>query len=203
MQVIEDAAQYGGNLRALIETMWPKEGISTLLDLGCGKMQWSLGLPGVEQHTGIDVWQPVIDETREIVKTHSLIPVKLLCMDVREFLITRAEASYDAVIALDLVEHFEEDEAKFMIGQVSRVAKHLAIVWTTLGYIYQAGVDPDGTPNPHQEHHYGPTEEDFDGWEGMVFPTWHQDRGGGIFAYKHIEPIQDINPLAPTEIPWV
>lgn len=185
-------------MRNLIDAVWPPGGhIKTMLDLGCGDLWFTPGLPGVTRHVGVDIWEPAMEKA--IAKNvPGFVPYR---MDAREFVRLQAEASYDAVLALDFIEHFPEDEAKFLIGQVERIAKHLAVIWTTSGYIAQGPYDNNGDPNPHQEHFYGPTVEDFAGWQVDVYPEWHQDRGGGIFAHKIIIPLP-VNPLDPEEKPW-
>lgn len=177
---------YDGNFRALLEEIWPKdESFEVHLDLGCGDFWWTLGLPGVKRITGIDIWQDVVDKAREKVADYPL-PVLIYCTDLREFIRTQPDDYYGVVTLIDVYEHFEEDEARFILQQAERIAKKFIVVWTTLGYIEQAGVDPDGTPNPHQEHKYGPSVEDFEGWEVLTFPEWHGARGGAILAYKKI-----------------
>lgn len=184
-------------MRNLIDAIWPVDGsIRTLLDLGCGDLWFSYNLPGVEKHIGVDIWQPYLDKALE----KNPIGFKGYCMDIREFVRLQAPASYDCIMAIDVIEHFEEEEAKWLVAQMDRIASKLVIVWTTLGHIFQAGVDNNGEPNPYQEHKSGPSVDWFpvsEGWQIQVHPDWHGARGGAIFAYKYInsKPIFNIMDL--------
>lgn len=182
-------------MRNLIEAIWPSDNsINTLLDLGCGDLWFTASLPGVTRHIGVDIWQNSLDKA--IAKN---VPgFKPYCTDIREFIRTQADSSYDCVAAIDVIEHFDEEEAKFLITQIDRVTSKLAIIWTTLGHIYQAGFDNNGLPNPFQRHLSGPTVEWFpeaEGWHVDTYPEWHGDRGGAIFVYKFKKAARETNLL--------
>src|SRR3972149_3428899 len=106
-------------MRNLIDDIWPQEGITTILDLGCGDLWFTAGLPGVTKHVGIDIHAPAIEKA----KTKNVPGFAGFCMDLREFIRTQAEAGYDAVLAIDVIEHFDEDEARSILANMERVAK--------------------------------------------------------------------------------
>lgn len=172
-------------MRNLIEAVWPTDGsIKRILDLGCGDLWFTYNLPGVEEHVGIDLHQPSLDKAWQ----KNPIGFKPLCMDAQEYCRLLPDGAFDAVLAIDFVEHLDEDRFRWMLGEIERVASQLAIIWTTMGYIEQGPFSNDGEPNKYQRHLYGPTVEDFEGWKVDTYPEWHGARGGAIFAVKHIKP---------------
>lgn len=172
-------------MRNLIDAIWPTDGsIKTILDVGCGDLWFTERLPGVDKHVGIDIHQPAIDKA----KAKNVPGFTGLCMDLREYMRLLPDNSFDAVLGIDVVEHFDEDGFHWVLSEMIRVASQLVVVWTTLGYIEQGPVSNDGEPNEYQRHLYGPTVEDFEGWEVDTYPDWHGARGGAIFAVKRIKP---------------
>lgn len=177
-------------MRELIDNVFPKQGIKTILDVGAGDCWFTDHLTReteAEIHVAVDIWEPSLEKAR----AKGIPGLTTFGMDVREYLRLRADAAFDAVLAIDLVEHFKEEDFTWMLGQLERVAKHLVIVWTTYGFVEQGPFSMDGEPNPYQEHFYGPMPEDFKGWNVDVHADWHGDRGGGMFCYKFIEPIPE------------
>lgn len=175
-------------MRELIDAIWPEHGIKTILDLGCGDLWFTDHLTRdteAEVIVAVDLHEPSLVRAR----AKNIPGLTVYNMDIREYLRLRAEAAFDAVLAIDVIEHFDEDTANWLIGDIQRVAKHLVVVWTTLGFIEQAPYDNNGEFNKYQEHHYGPKPEDFEGWTVDQYPEWHGARGGGLFCHKVIEPI--------------
>lgn len=171
-------------MRNLLDAIWPTDdSIRTLLDLGCGDLWFTAGLPGVVQHVGVDLWQPYLDRAAA-KNAPGFRPERA---DVLEFMPRQADNSYHAVVAIDLVEHFKETAGKLLITDMERVAYKLVVVFTTLGFIEQGPYDNNGEFNPFQEHRWGPKPEDFEGWQVDVHPDWHGPRGGAIFAYKFLQ----------------
>lgn len=170
-------------MRDLLDAIWPKDdSIRTLLDLGCGDLWFTADLPGVVQHVGVDLWQPYLDRAAQ-KNARGFRPERA---DAQEFLSRQASNSFHAVVAIDLVEHFDPEVGRALIAEMGRVAYKLVVVWTTLGFIEQGPYDNNGDFNPFQEHKWGPQPEDFEGWQVDVHPDWHGPRGGGIFAYKFL-----------------
>lgn len=180
-------------MRNLIDDIWPKDdSLHTLLDIGCGDLWFTTGLPGIISHIGVDMFQPYLDKAVE----KNIPGFKPYCMDLREYIRLQPESYYDAVVAIDVVEHFEEPEARSIIAQMERICKGLCIVWTTLGFIEQGEYDNNGVHNPLQKHLCAPQVDWFDvsnGWKVDTYPEWHGPRGGAIFAYNFMNkkpPIQ-------------
>lgn len=187
-------------MRNLIEEVWPEGGLRTLLDLGAGDCWFTAGLPGVEVHVAVDLHEPALEKAR----AKNIPGLKTYAMDIREFVRTQAAGQYDAVLAIDVIEHLARDEALFLVREMDRIAKHIAIIWTTLGWIDQSEFDNDGNWNPYQKHVWGPMPSDFEGgdWKIEQHPEWHGERGGGLFIWKINEPPR-VNPLDQQVPPWV
>ena len=169
-------------MRNLLDAIWPTDGsIKTLLDLGCGDLWFTAGLPGVETHVGIDLFDQYLEEAyRKQAPGFTGIN-----RDIREFLKECPKKAYDAVLAIDVIEHFEEPQGLWILSQMERVAAKLVIVWTTLGFIEQGPYDNNGVYNLYQEHKWGPAVDSFPAtWSVDIYPDWHSARGGGIFAYR-------------------
>lgn len=169
-------------MRDALLKIWP-DGVRTLLDLGCRDCWHTIGLPGVIVHHGVDIWPGAIALGR--AKHGSRPELTLQVGEALEFTSKLGDKSYDAVVAIDLIEHLPQGDALGLIEEVERVGTFCA-VWTTLGFIEQAGVDVDGNVNPHEEHVWGPTTAFFDrpGWRARTYPEWHGDRGGAILAWR-------------------
>lgn len=120
-------------------------GCETVLDLGCGKGLNS-PLPGMPlTHTlGVDIFEPYLEECRQ-KKIHS----DYIKADIRE--IEFKDSSFDAVLMLEVLEHFTKEEGRQLLDRCSRWARRKVIITTPNGYLWQDGFDD----NPFQEHKSG------------------------------------------------
>lgn len=170
-------------MRGLIEAIWP-DNIESIIDLGCGDLWHTAGLPGVVKHIGVDLWKEQLRLAWERRPVTGWIPV---CKDALEFLKISPDNSVDAVLAVDIIEHLEQERGLKILDDAERVAKKLVICWAPLGMLERGPTNPDGTPNPYQVHKWGPQPEDFQsrGWHVDLYPEQHQD-GGAIFSYKFL-----------------
>lgn len=164
--------------------IWP-ERVVTLLDLGCRDCWYTSGLPGVNLHIGVDCWQPALDRGIAKSAAGNIPGFRPLLYDAVNFIETCGPESFDAVLAIDLLEHLDPAEARQMMVRMSDVARIIAVVWTTLGMIEQGPYDVDGEHNPFERHQWGPTEDTFKklGWSYKVYPAWHEARGGAILGW--------------------
>ena len=114
-----------------------------VLDVGCSDGRGSEVLSRATAH-GVDIYRPALVAAR--AGRHRL-PVTQA--DVRHLPFT-ADA-FDVVVALDVVEHFEKDDALRVLGEMERVSRSLVIIATPRGFVPQPGTSEE----PWQEHRCG------------------------------------------------
>jgi SAM-dependent methyltransferase len=165
--------------------IWPAEGLAKILDLGCRDAWWSAGLPGVTRHVGVDIWPEALDLARAKAQNGGIPYFEAVQGDALQYCEMTPSGAFDAVLAIDLLEHLSERVGHMLVKEMYRVASNLVVVWTTLGMVEQGPYDVDGRENPHEKHTWGPTQEFFGGygWQSVAYPDWHGDRGGAILAW--------------------
>ena len=125
----------------------------TVLDVGCGNWSPLANVKKTFYSVGIDIHRPSIEEIKK-KKIHDEYKVG----DVLELSKIFKPKSFDAVVALDVVEHFEKKESLNLIKQMEKIAKKKVVILTPYGFMKQ---DPlDG--NPFQKHRSGWTIAEFD-----------------------------------------
>lgn len=126
--------------------------MKTVLDVGCGS--WS-PLENVKKKfysVGIDIHRPSIHTIKKR-KIHDNYRVGDIANLKKYF----RGKTFDAVIALDVVEHFKKKEGQSIIEQMESIAKKKVIILTPFGFTPQ---HPIGG-NPYQEHKSGWYINDF------------------------------------------
>lgn len=124
----------------------------TVLDVGCGN--WS-PIANVKKNfysVGIDIYKPSIQEIKK-KKIHDVYKIGNVLKINKYF----KPKSFDAVVALDVVEHFEKKEGLSLIKQMENIAKKKVIILTPYGFTKQHPYDG----NPYQVHKSGWFIEDF------------------------------------------
>lgn len=102
----------------------------TVLYLGCGLMQ-DIGNELVPEDgwlickhvIGVDIFRPYLEH---IKNTKNVSVINLDINDLSMFL----DRSFDVVIALDVVEHFEEKDSYRLINEMERIARKKVIILT-------------------------------------------------------------------------
>lgn len=138
---------------------------STVLDLGCGKNSL-IQYCKVSFSVGVDLFEPYLKESK-IKKIHN----EYIKKDVRE--IEFEKGSFDAVIALDVLEHLKKKDGYKLINKMENIAKKKVILFTPNGFVEQNKVDK----NPLQEHKSGWTTTDL---EKLGFKVY------GIHGWKNL-----------------
>ena len=119
---------------------------SSVLDVACG---FDSPLGRVKKNfysEGIDIFEKYIIESKK-KKIHNQYRIG----DVRKLDKFYKHKSFDIVIAIDVIEHFEKNEALKLIKSMESIAKKKVILLTPNGFIAQDAYDS----NPHQIHKSG------------------------------------------------
>ncbi len=121
----------------------------SMLDIGCG---FNLAIKKItyrmKHSVGLDVFLPSIEKAKAS-ETHT----EFVLEDVKTYLERMPDNSFDAVIALDLIEHLTKEDGFWLIKQMERLAKKKVLIFTPNGFVPQTPYDN----NPWQEH--------ISGWE--------------------------------------
>lgn len=123
----------------------------TVLDIGCGNDSPLKHLSKKFTLAGVDGYEEAIQESKKR-KIHS----KYYKLDIRNLSKKFKPNSYDAVVALDVIEHFHKKEGYKLLKDMQKIAKKKVILNTPNGYIPQHDVH-----NDLQEHLSGWTTKDF------------------------------------------
>lgn len=127
----------------------------TLLDVGCGKESpiRSLAPPGLRRRTvGVDIHEPDLRESRRLG-----IHDNYVVLDVSTLGSAFKPASFDCVLASDLIEHLPKHQGERLIESMERVARRRVLIFTPNGFLEQ----PPDEDNPWQEHVSGWTVAEF------------------------------------------
>jgi 2-polyprenyl-3-methyl-5-hydroxy-6-metoxy-1,4-benzoquinol methylase len=119
----------------------------TLLDVGCGHRSPIHGFRRRLRHTvGVDRFEPSIEESRALGIHDDYVAVDVL--DIGE----RFEPnSFDAVVAFEVIEHFEEADALTLLAEMEKLALKRVVISTPNGFLPQGEYDD----NPWQVHRSG------------------------------------------------
>ena len=135
----------------IIEIEKHLKGCKTILDVGCGNNS-PIGLFEHKYTTvGIDGYKLAIEESKKR-KIHDFY----IFGDINKLNSLIKRGSFDAVVALDVIEHLKKDEGYKLLDNMERVARKKVILVTPNGFIPQYNKD-----NKLQAHHSGWTVEDF------------------------------------------
>lgn len=116
---------------------------SSVLDVGCGSDSPLSHVKKTFISHGIDVHRPSVLKSKK-GKIHDNYTVGNIAKLSTYF----KPKSFDAVIALDVIEHFPKNESYKLIKDLERIARKKVILLTPNGFYPQDGYDS----NPHQVH---------------------------------------------------
>lgn len=114
---------------------------SCVLDVGCSDGRGSVRLTGA---SGCDIYRPNL-----VAASRSGRRCPVVQTDVRQ--LPYRSGVYDAVVALDVIEHFVKPDAMRVVREMERVSRDLVVLMTPAGFVAQPGT-PD---EPWQEHRCG------------------------------------------------
>lgn len=146
-----------------------------ILDIGCGVNSPVNYFIAPAQHLdGVDI------SAHDIARQEKTKYQHIFVHDIRAF---TPDESYDAITALDFIEHLDKTEGLQLLDRLETLTTSQVIIVTPNGFVPQAA-QPD---NPFQEHKSGWTTEEFQarGYRvyGMFGPkSWRE--GTAVLKYR-------------------
>jgi len=150
-------------------------GCHTVVDLGCGSSS-PLVSCDVPYSVGVELFEPSLLASRK-VGIHS----EYVLADVTD--IAFKPKSFDAVVAIEVLEHLTKEEGTALLRRMEQWAKKKIMISTPNGFIWQDPYDD----NPSQEHQTGwkPRELRELGFKVRGLGGWKQLKGyRGRFKYQ-------------------
>lgn len=171
LPLIRSLAGCDVSLTRLLDPDW------TVLDVGCGN--GSRSAPhALARAIGVDVH---FASLVKVQNEKSRLATACGALEVLPF----ADCAVDAVVALDVIEHFTKERAEGLLDEFERVARRAILLLTPNGYVPQAG-----TPgNPFMEHLSGWSTADLKalGYSVSGVNGWRPLRGS--FAAPRFGPV--------------
>lgn len=126
--------------------------MQSVLDVGCGSDSPLARVKKTFYSIGVDIFKRSIEKSKK-AKIHDSYKVGDI-LKIESFFKPK---SFDAVIALDVVEHFSKKDGRTLISSMEKIAKKKVIIFTPNGFTKQHPYDG----NPFQVHKSGWYIEDF------------------------------------------
>lgn len=126
---------------------------SSVLDLGCGECSPLVRIKKYFTSVGVDAYRPSIAKSKKLNIHDRYISCDLLNVDKKI-----KPKSFDAVILLDVVEHFSKRDGLRLLLQAEAIAEKKVVVLTPNGFYHQ---DELGG-NPYQLHKSGWSVREFE-----------------------------------------
>jgi SAM-dependent methyltransferase len=148
-----------------------------VLDLGCGYNS-PIQHCNVPFSVGVELFEPYLQESKK-----KCIHSQYIKADIRK--IELKPKSFDAVIAIELLEHLAKEEGYVLIKKMETWSGKKIIITTPNGYLWQNGYDN----NPLQQHKSGWSVEELQrlGFKVSGMNGWKKLRGykGGTKYTPH------------------
>ncbi len=159
MPLLRGLAGCDADLTRIIRPDW------TVIDVGCGAGSRSAPY-ALDRAIGIDLHFASLVQSQRAGTRSAAVCASLKVLPL-------ADSAVDAVVALDVIEHFTRDDAVSVMGELERVARKAVVLLTPNGYLPQAGT----RENPFMEHRsgwspadlrqYGYTVSGVNGWRPL------------------------------------
>jgi hypothetical protein len=139
----------------------------TVLDLGCGYSS-AIQYCNVPFSVGVELFEPYLEESIKKGIHNQYIKADVTRMEF-------THKSFDAVIALNLLEHLTKQEGAELLSKMESWATKKVVVFTPNGYIWQNAYDD----NALQEHRSGWSADEFRelGYKVYGMNGWKRLRG--------------------------
>lgn len=128
-------------------------GCASVLDVGCGAYSSLAYVPKTFTSVGVDIYKPAVESSKKLA-IHDAYVLGDAAHLSRYF----KPKSFDAVVALDIVEHLPKKDALAMISQMESIARKRVIILTPNGFRHQHAFEG----NPHQVHKSGWSVSEFE-----------------------------------------
>ncbi len=125
--------------------LYPRERISTVLDVGCGLSLKSQFIEA-DIRVGVDAHRPYLE------KIDAKVPYVCISADALHLERLFLPRSFDLVLLLDIVEHLDKPDALELIRQAEIVARRAVVIETPKGFLPQ-NIDILGLGGDHFQTH--------------------------------------------------
>lgn len=132
----------------------------TVLDVGCGSNSPLRKIKKTFWSEGIDIYRPAIVESKKN-GMHDSYKVA----DARKLRKLYEPKSFDAIVALDIIEHLKKEEGERLLSEMEEIAKKKIILLTPNGFYKH----DSGNANPYQIHKSGWIGEELKKWGYKVY----------------------------------
>jgi hypothetical protein len=141
--------------------------MESVLDLGCGRHSFVGILPPKVKKVGVEIYEPYIKEAVESKRLNHIVKA-----DIKD--VSFKEKSFDAVVALDVIEHLEKQDALELMRRMERWARRKVVIFTPNGFLEQGPLED----NPYQRH--------CSGWD----VTFFKDNGYKVYGVRGIKQLR-------------
>lgn len=140
---------------------------NSVLDLGCGSNSL-IQYCNVPFSIGVEKFEPHLKESKKKGIHNQYLKADITKIDFKP-------KSFDAVIAIDVLEHLSKEEGYALLKKIEKWVKKKIITFTPNGYVYQDNYDN----NPFQEHKSGWNVEELKklGFKVVGMNGWKKLRG--------------------------
>ncbi|MEZ5014649.1 MAG: class I SAM-dependent methyltransferase [Chitinophagales bacterium] len=125
---------------------------TSILDVGCGANSPLKTFNKGKYCVGIDAFAPSIEKSKAAHIHKEYIQADVLSVDT-----VVKPGAFDAVLALDLIEHLTKEDGYALLDKLDTVAGKKIFIYTPNGFLPQG----DRENNPWQVHHSGWSPADF------------------------------------------
>jgi ubiquinone/menaquinone biosynthesis C-methylase UbiE len=161
---------------------------NSVLDIGCGAGRLIKRIQAPVR-VGIDACQQVIDEANK--KNNGVV---FGCLDLIHLDALYPENYIECVVGIDIIEHFEKEDAIKLLQECERIASKCLIFFVPVGNHPQTK-DDRGFGNDHYQTHrstWYPKDMKKLGYEVFHYPNWHKNikppkEKGAMFCLKNVE----------------
>lgn len=119
---------------------------NSVLDVGCGDNSPLRRVKKTFYSEGIDIYQPSVIKSKK-----NNIHDKYVIGNIENINKYYKNKSFDAVIAMDVIEHFKNADALMLLRKMEKIARKKVIILTPNGFLDQRHYED----NPHQDHKSG------------------------------------------------